>query len=333
MSKRLYARIASMAVFAWLTAAAAVAVDAVHAVHAAEARYPSQPVTIIVPYAPGGVTDLYGRSIAEYLGRTWNVPVIVKNEGGGGTMIGTQTVARAEPDGNTILLTSYAFTSNPIVRKDMSYAPDALRPVMLLGNSSNMLVVSARSDLHTLDDVLAKARKSPGNLRLASSGVASSPHIAAELWAHAVGVQITHVPYRGTAPAMNDVLAGQVDGIFDGPSSMSSVKAGRLRAIAIASAQPHPGAPGVPTFRSLGEDLVFGSWFGFFVPKGTPDAIVTRLNADLRHAVNDPRTRAAIDTTALLVQDGTPQQFADFLAKESLRLEKLVESGADFTPQ
>ncbi len=321
MSKRFYAGVAAAAAFTFPGA------------WAAEAKYPSQAVTIIVPYAAGGVTDLYGRSIAEFLGRRWNVPVIVKNEGGGGTMIGTQAVARAEPDGNTILLTSYAYTSNPIVRKDMSYAPDALRPVMLLGNSSNMLVVSSRSNLHTLDDVLAKARKSPGNLRLASSGVASSPHIAAELWAHAVGVQITHVPYRGTAPAMNDVLGGQVDGIFDGPSSMNAVKAGRLRAIAIASAQAHPGAPGVPTFRSLGVDLVFGSWFGFFAPKGTPERIVDQLNGDLRAAVADPKTRAAIDTTALLVQDGTPRQFADFLDKESLRLQKLVESGADFTPQ
>jgi tripartite-type tricarboxylate transporter receptor subunit TctC len=316
-----------------LTCAAFAAAFALPALAGAAQPYPHQPVTIVVPYAPGGVTDVYGRAIAEYLGKLWKVPVIVKNEGGGGTMIGTQTVARAEPDGNTVLLTSYAYTSNPILRTDVPYAKDALRPVMLLGNSRSMLVVSARGNLHTLDDVAAKARKSPGALRLASSGVASSPHIAAELWAHAEGVQITHVPYRGTTPAMTDVLAGEVDGIFDGPSAMPNVEAGRLRAIAIASESRHPAAPNVPTFRELGVDLVFGSWFGFLVPKGTPDAIVDKLNADLRKAVADPATRAAIDKTGLLVAAGSPKEFAEFLDYESRRLKQLVQGGADFRLQ
>lgn len=316
-----------------LHACAALATAAALSVPVAAAeKYPKQAVTIVVPYAPGGVTDLYGRAIADYLGRLWKVPVIVKNEGGGGTVIGTQTVARAEPDGQTVLLTSYAYTSNPILRDDVGYAKDAFVPVMLLGNSRSMLVVSGRGDLHTLDDVVAKAKKSPGNLRLASSGMASSPHISAELWARAMGVEITHVPYRGTAPAMNDVLAGEVDGIFDGPSSMPNVKAGRLRAIAIANDKRHPGAPEVPTFRELGVDLVFGSWFGFLVPKGTPKDVVDKLNADLRKAVADPATRAAIDKTSLLVAAGTPEEFEKFLSEESQRLNKLVKSGADLSP-
>lgn len=296
-------------------------------------KYPDHPVTIIVPYSPGGVTDLYGRVIADYLGKLWDVPVIVENKAGAGTMIGTADAARAEPDGYTLLLTSYAYTSNPILRKKLLYPKDALRPVMLLGNSRNMLVVSAQTDLHTLEDVIAKAKKSPGNLKLASSGNGSSPHIAAELWAKEVGVTITHVPYKGTSPAMNDVLAGEVDGIFDGPSAMPKVKAGLLRAIAIASEKRHPGAPGVPTFRELGVDLVFGSWFGFLVPKNTPDAIVEKLNADLRKAVEDPATRAAIDKTNLLVATGSPQDFAKFLDFESKRLQGLVDSGADITVQ
>ncbi|WP_144634285.1 Bug family tripartite tricarboxylate transporter substrate binding protein [Bordetella genomosp. 13] len=316
-----------------LRACAAVAAFALPAAVPAGQKYPGQPVTIVVPYAPGGVTDVYGRAIGEYLGRQWKVPVIVKNESGGATMIGTQAVARAEPDGLTILLTSYAYTSNPILRKDMTYDKDAFRPVMLLGNSRNLLVTSGRSDLKTLDDVVAKARKAPGTLRLASSGMASSPHIAAELWAKAEGVKITHVPYRGTSPAMNDVFAGQVDGIFDGASAMPNVHAGRLHAIAIASEQRHPGAPEVPTFRELGVDLVFGSWFGFFVPKGTPDAIVDQLNADLRKSLADPVTRAAIDRTSLLVEGGSPQQFAKFLDFESERLKTLVKSGVELNTQ
>lgn len=313
--------------------AALISASAITTTAAAAQEYPHQPVTIVVPYAPGGVTDVYGRVIADYLGRQWKVPVIVKNEAGGGTMIGTSAVARAEPDGNTILLTSYAYTSNPILRTDLSYDKDAFRPVMLLGNSRNMLVVSARGDLHTLDDVVAKAKKSPGNLRLASSGIASSPHIAAELWAREEGVQITHVPYRGTSPAMNDVFAGEVDGIFDGPSAMPNVRAGKLRAIAIASEKPHPFAPGVPTFRELGVDLVFGSWFGFLVPKNTPDSIVDKLNADLRRAVEDSTVKAAIDKTGLLLSAGSPEQFSDFLNYESERLQKLAKTSADLRVQ
>ena len=295
----------------------------------ADKPYPRQPVTIIVPYAPGGVTDVYGRALAEYLGKMWQQPVIVKNDSGGGTITGTQMAARAEPDGYTILLTSYAYTSNPILRKNLPYATDALRPVMLLGNTPNMLVVTTKGKLHTLADLVNKAKKSPGSLKLASSGVASSPHIAAELWARAEGVQITHIPYRGTTPAMTDVLAGQVDGIFDGPSAMPNVEAGRLRAIAIASEKRHPAVPDVPTFRELGVDLVFGSWFGFFVPKNTPDAVVNKLDADLQKALADPAKRTLIEKTGLLIQGGTPGQFADFLGIESERLKKLVDSGAD----
>lgn len=296
---------------------------------AAAGGYPDRAVTIVVPYSAGGLTDLYGRLIGKYLGTLWGVPVIVENKGGAGTMIGTQTAARAKPDGYTLLLTSYAYTSNPILRRHLPYSKDALQPVMLVGRTSNMLVVSAKTNLHTLNDVIAKAKKSPGNLRLASSGNGSSPQIAAELWAKAVGVKITHVPYKGTSPAMNDVYAGQVDGIFDGLSSMPAVKSGMLRAIAIASEKRQAAAPNVPTFKELGVNLIFGSWFGFFVPQGTPDAIVKKLNADMRRAVDDPATRAALENTHLVIDTGSPAKFAHFLKYESSRLQDLVNSGAD----
>jgi len=296
---------------------------------AAAGGYPDRAVTIVVPYSAGGLTDLYGRLIGKYLGKLWGVPVIVENKGGAGTMIGTQTAARAKPDGYTLLLTSYAYTSNPILRRHLPYSKDALQPVMLVGRTSNMLVVSAKTGLHTLNDVIAKAKKSPGNLRLASSGNGSSPQIAAELWAKAVGVKITHVPYKGTSPAMNDVYAGQVDGIFDGLSSMPAVKSGMLRPIAIASEKRQAAAPNVPTFKELGVNLIFGSWFGFFVPRGTPDALIKKLNADMRRAVDDPATRAALENTHLVVDTGSPAKFAHFLKYESSRLQDLVNSGAD----
>lgn len=290
--------------------------------------FPDHPITLIVPYSPGGVTDAFARSIGDYLGRLWNTQVIVENKGGAGTIIGTQHVSRAKPDGYTLLLTSYAYTSNPILRKEMPYDPASLTPLMLLGNSRNMLVVSGRSNLHTLKDVIAKGKKAPGNLKFASSGNGSSPHIAAELWAKAVGVSITHIPYKGTGPAMNDVFAGLVDGIFDGPSSIANVHAGRLRAIGIASETRHPDAPEVPTFREQGVDLVFGSWFGFLAPAGTPKPVIQKINEGLNQSLSDPKVKAVLASAGLFVVGGTPDEFASFLDHESSRLQGLVDSGA-----
>lgn len=291
-------------------------------------KFPDHAVTIVVAYAPGGVTDLYGRVLARKLSEMWGQPVVVENKAGGGTTIGTQYVARAPANGYTLLLTSYAYTSNPILMAKLPYDPAALTPLMLLGNSHTMLVLTGNSPMKTLEDVVAKARSAPGAFKVASSGNASSPHISAELFAKAIGAEITHVPYKGTGPAMNDVLAGQVDGIFDGPASMPTVRAGKLRAIAIAAPSRHPAAPDVPTFREKGIDLIFGSWFGFFVPTGTPAAIQTQLLADLHKALEDPDVRNQIGKTSLEISGGTPEAFAAFLKAESERLRKLIASGA-----
>jgi Uncharacterized protein conserved in bacteria len=306
-------------------AAAALALVCAAPAHAD--KYPSHPITMVVPYAHGGITDAYARSIGDFLGKYWGTQVIVDNKGGAGTMIGTQQVSRSKPDGYTMLLTSYAFTSNPILRKDLNYDPDSFRPVMLLGNSRSMLVVNSQSDFKTLQDFIAKGKEAPGTLKLASSGNASSPHIAAELWAKELGITITHVPYRGTAPAMNDLYGGMVDGIFDGPSSISNVRSGRLRALGIAHDGRHPAAPEVPTFKEQGIDLVFGSWFGFFVPKDTPEPIVKEINTALNKALQDPKVKTILDGAGLFVSGGTPEEFADFLNYESKRLQSLVDGG------
>jgi tripartite-type tricarboxylate transporter receptor subunit TctC len=308
----------------WLCGLAALAVVAT----AAAEKFPAKTVTIVVPYAPGGVTDVYGRAVAARLTEMWGQPVIVDNRSGGGTIIGTQLASRAAPDGHTVLLTSYAFTSNPILRPSLPYPLDAFKPVLLLGKSANMLVLGPNSPMNTLDDVLRHAKSSRGAFKVASSGNASSPHIAAELFAKQTGVEITHLPYKGTSPAMNDVMGGSVDGIFDGPSAMPQVRAGRLKAIAIASETRHPAAAEVPTFRELGVDLVFGSWFGFLVPSGVPEAVRMQLNTDIRQALEDPNVRAQIDRTGLQLSLGPPSQFETFLRVESDRLKSLIDGGA-----
>jgi len=289
--------------------------------------YPDRPVTIVIPYSAGGVTDVFGRVISTQLSRLWNQSVIIDNRAGGGTIIGTQHVSRSAPDGYTILLTGYGFTSNPILRKNLPYDPSSLTPLLLIGTSSNTLVMNANLPYRTLADVLAMAREKPGALTLASSGNGSSPHVAAELFAKAAGIQITHIPYKGTSPAMNDLLSGQVLGIFDGTSALGNVSAGKLRAIATAGAARHPDSPQVPTFRELGIDLVFGGWFGFFIPSAMPQTLQDKIFKDIAVSIADPVVKAAILKTGLVLETHTQEQFKLFLQAESIRLRQLTESG------
>lgn len=289
--------------------------------------FPRRAVTLVVPYAAAGVTDHFARTVGARLARMWDQPVVVDNRAGGGTIIGTQTVARAPADGYTLLFTSYAFTSNPVLRQNLPYSPGAFRPVGLLGSSHNVLLVTHRLKGRPLSDLLAQAKARPGSLKLASSGLASSPHIGAELFARQVGIDYTHVPYKGQGPAMTDLIGGVVDAMFDGMSSYAQVQSGQVGAVAIAAPQRHPAAPEIPTFKELGVDFVAGTWFGLLAPAATPDAIVLKLNADLRAALADPEVKAQIARTGLVVSGGSPEAFGQFLAQETARLQQLVRQG------
>ena len=290
------------------------------------ARYPERQVTIVVPYPPGGVTDVYGRALAQRLSQIWGQPVVVDNKPGGGTVIGTQLVSRASADGYTLLLTSYGYTSNPVLKKSLPYDLKALSPLYLLGTSANMLVINPNLPIKTLNDIIALGKSKPGALTFGSSGNASSPHIAAELFAMETGVKMTHIPYKGTGPAMNDLLGGQIMGIFDGPSAMPRVRAGQLSAIAIATAQRHPAAMEVPTFRELGIDLVFGSWFGFFVPTGTFGDIQNTIIAGIELALKDPTVISAIEKTGLTYANLKQQDYQKFMDAEEVRLRRLIKT-------
>jgi tripartite-type tricarboxylate transporter receptor subunit TctC len=218
------------------------------------------------------------------------------------------------------------------LRKNLPYDPASLTPLLLIGTSSNTLVINANLPYRDLNDILKMAREKPGALTLASSGNGSSPHVAAELFAKAAGIQITHIPYKGTSPAMNDILGGQVNGIFDGTSALGQVSTGKLRAIATAAAARHPSSPEVPTFRELGIDLVFGGWFGFFVPSAMPQALQETLFKDIERAIADPEVNAVIVKTGLVLETQTQEQFKTFLQTESERLRSLTESaGASIT--
>jgi tripartite-type tricarboxylate transporter receptor subunit TctC len=294
----------------------------------AEDSFPKRSVTIVVPYSAGGVTDYFARQIGFKLSKFWGQPVIVDNRAGGGTVIGTQMVSKAPADGYTLLFTSYGFTTNEVLRKDLPYSPSALRPIALLGSSHNVLLVTNRLRDKSLKDMLEGAKATPGSLKLASSGIGSSPHIAAEQFAQKTGVDFIHVPYKGQGPAMSDLIAGIVDGMFDGMSSYAQVKGGRVRAVAIAAMQRHPAAPEIPTFKELGVDLVSGTWFGLFAPAATPPLVVTKINADMRAALQGEELKAQIEKTGLSILTSSAADFEEFLNRESANLQGLVDRGA-----
>ncbi len=305
-------------------AAAALATTCLHA----QETFPKRSVTIVVPYSAGGATDHLARVVGLKLSKIWGQPVVVENRAGGGTIIGTQLVSKAHPDGYTLLLTSYGYTANSVLRKNLPYTSAEFRPVALLGSGHNVLLVTNRLKDKPLKELIADAKARPGSLKMASSGLGSSPHIGAELFARLTEIDYTHIPYRGQGPAMTDLTAGVVDAMFDGMSSYAQVKAGSVGAVAIAAKQRHPAAPEIPTFKELGIDFVAGSWFGMLAPAGTADSVVAKINADMRQALQDEEVKAQIAKTGLSVLTSSPEAFGQFLSQESAKLQNLVNQGA-----
>ncbi|UUZ62652.1 tripartite tricarboxylate transporter substrate binding protein [Polaromonas sp. P1-6] len=305
-------------------AAAALATTCLHA----QETFPKRSVTIVVPYSAGGATDHLARVVGLKLSKIWGQPVVVENRAGGGTIIGTQLVSKAQPDGYTLLFTSYGYTANPVLRKNLPYTSAAFRPVALLGSGHNVLLVTNRLKDKPLKELIADAKARPGSLKMASSGLGSSPHIGAELFARLTGIDYTHIPYKGQGPAMTDLTAGVVDAMFDGMSSYAQVKAGYVGAVAIAARQRHPAAPEIPTFKELGVDFVAGTWFGMLAPAGTADSVVAKINADMRQALQDEELKAQIAKTGLSVLTSSPEAFGQFLSQESAKLQNLVDQGA-----
>ena len=310
-----------------LLGTALVAASGAASAQPAAAPYPTKPVTMVVPFAPGGITDGLARLVSSKLADKWKQPVLVDNRPGGGTVIGTRDVAKAPPDGHTLLLTSFGYVINQILYKNLPYEPKSLAPLALVGLSPNVLYLHPGVPASNVAELVAYAKANPGKLMFASSGNATSPHIAAELFGSITGTSVGHVPYRGTGPAMADVLGGQVSGIFDTMQSMPYVKAGKLKAIAVTSEQRLPGAPDVPTFREAGlPGMVIASWFGYFVPAATPDGVQKQLAADMQEVLKQPDVRAKIVQLGVEPAALGPAEFQRFLDGEVERWTTLTRA-------
>src|SRR4051812_26856625 len=247
--------------------------------------YPSRPVRLVVPFAPGGSADLVARLIGQKLGDTWGQQVIVENKGGGSGMIGNDFVAKSAPDGYTLTVgTMGPFSENPAIFDKMPYDPVRdFAPITLTGIASHVLVANPQVPVRTVGELIALAKAKPGELTFASSGTGNATHLTFELFKSAAGIDIVHVPYKGGGPAMADLVGGQVAFSFASmPSALPYVQAGRLRAIAVGGATRSPLFPDVPTVAEAGlPGFVSEDWQGILAPAKTPASIVAKLNADL----------------------------------------------------
>ena len=297
----------------------------------AQAEFPERAVKIIVPFAPGGGTDLIARTMGVVMGQELGQPVIIDNKPGAGTIIGTDALAKSAPDGYTLVMATIAHAVNPAIQARLPYDQEkAFAPVMLVGRSPNVLVVRQESPFRSVRDIIEAARARPGKLSFASQGAGTSAHLAGELFKNLSGTSLIHSPYRGAGPALTDVLGGQVDMMFATASAVGSfIESGKLRALAVTTAERSPSAvlARVPTMAEGGvPGYVADSWYGLFAPAGTPAAVIARLNGVARKAVQSDIFRKKVEAEGLVVSAGPPEDFGRYVLGEEARWRKLVKA-------
>jgi len=291
--------------------------------------YPSQPITLVNPYAAGGPADVLGRALARELEKQLGKPVIVENKAGGGAAIGANVVARAKPDGYTLLLgTSAAHVVTPLMQRTPYDGIKDFAFVSIVANQPNMLVARPTLNVGSVSDLIAKARKEPGKINYASAGPGSSPHLGGELFRQRAGVEIEHIPYGGAAPAINDLVGGQVDiAVLNLAASLQFIRSGRLKALAYANDKRSPLMPDVPTLAESGvTGAESASWYSLAAPKGTPADVLQRLNEAVGRVNGDPEYRKLMQEQGVDLWSMTSQQATEFVEKDQAAMRKLVES-------
>ena len=299
----------------------------------ASAQFPTRQITIVVPYSPGSTSDLLPRAIAPLLSQATGVPVIVENRPGASGNIGAAAVAKGEASGHTILMAPSAIlATNQWLYKELPFDPQKdLVPVINAATTPNLWVAHPGLAVKTMNDVIALAKAKPGSLSFASGGAGTTSHLCGELLKTTAQVDLVHVPYKGPAPAAQDLLAGRVPLMCDNFSNViSHVRAGRLRAIALTAMKRHPQAPEVPTADESGlPGFEVNVWYGFAVPAATPKPVVQKLNAEIAKALRTPAVAERMEGLGLAIVADTPEDFARFVAAESEKMRRLVQaSGA-----
>ncbi|MEO8305601.1 MAG: tripartite tricarboxylate transporter substrate binding protein [Betaproteobacteria bacterium] len=318
---------------AWAALAAVSGIAFAAPAIAQEPAYPTKPIRLVVPFPPGGATDIMARAVAQKLTEAWGQGVVVDNRPGAGGNIGSELVAKAAPDGYTLemgTVGTHAINSSLYAKMPYDHVKD-FAPVVLVAAVPNVLVVNPAVPVNSVQELIAYAKANPGKLNFASSGAGTSIHLSGELFKVMAGVQMTHVPYKGSAPALQDLLGGQVQLMFDNlPPSLPQIKAGKLRALAVTTPSRSPALPDVPTIAESGlPGFDASSWFGVLAPAGTPPAIIAKLNAEIAKWLASPEAKEKLASVGANAAGGTPEDFARHIQMETAKWAKVVkESGA-----
>ncbi|MCC7486731.1 MAG: tripartite tricarboxylate transporter substrate binding protein [Burkholderiales bacterium] len=292
------------------------------------AAYPSRPVRLIVPFAPGGGTDIIARLAAQELSQVWGQSVVVDNRGGSGGVVGTELAARAAPDGHTMVLVSLAFSYAPALYSKLPYDPGRdFAPVSLVATQPFVYVVIPALGVNSMKELISLAKAKPGEIRYGSGGSGGSSHLGTELLRVMTGVNLTHIPYKGTGPALTAMLAGEIQMQLIGISSVVPyLKSGRMRALAVSGGRRSAAAPGVPTVAESFPGYAFDVWYGMLYPAGTARAIVGKASTDVNGVLKSAALAKRFATIGLEPEGSTPEAFADMIRAEIAKWRKVVKS-------
>jgi tripartite-type tricarboxylate transporter receptor subunit TctC len=295
---------------------------------AAAQAYPTKPVRMVVPWAPGGTTDILGRVIAQKMGEKWGQPVLVENRGGAAGNIGTEAAARSPADGYTLVLgTMSSHAMNQFLYEKMTFDPVAdLAPISLVANVATVLVVNPSLPVKNVNELIALARAKPGQLNFASGGIASFNQLCAELLKMSTRIDIVHVPYKGGGPAVADLVGGKVDMLFTGaPVTMSHIKSGRLKVLAVTDSQRSAALPDTPTMGESVPGYEFNNWYGIMAPAGTPRPLIDLLNAEVHRILALPDVRERFSGLGADPTPSTPEKFAAVMKTDAEKWGRIIK--------
>ena len=301
---------------------------AVPAVHAAESAYPNRPVRVIVPFSPGGATDIVARLVSQKLYELWGQTVVIDNRAGAGGNIGGDIAAKSAPDGYTLFFTSGSIvTANQHMYAKMPFSPEKdFIGVTNVASGPQAIVVNPSSPAKTVKDLIDIAKAKPKSMTFGSAGIGTQTHLAAENFIYTAGIEVTHIPYKGEGPAITDLVGGQIQFVTPNLSAaISQVNSGKLRALAVTSKERSPQLPNVPAVAETLPGFENLGWFGFMVPTGTPKAVIAKVHADTLKALQSPDLRKRVTEIGMVTVGNSQEEFARELKSESARWAKIIK--------